>query len=131
VPTFVGPVLGSVQGADGELPVDMSYENSPSVLFDAVVVPADEASLEALDAQADAVGDFLRDQYRHGKAIGLAGGSPDVLARYGIDCGKPGKEAERTVGVVDCRADAAALIAAIARHRHPERETLPAWARAD
>ena len=129
VPTFVGPVLGSVKAADGELPVDATYENSPSVLFDAVVLPADEASLAALDAHADAVGDFVREQYRHGKTIGLAGAGPEVLAHYGIAPGAGGKDDGRQAGIVACAADAAALIDAIARHRHPERERLPAWAR--
>ena len=131
VPVHVGPLLGVVRADRGELPVDATYENSPSVLFDAVVLPADEASLAALDAHSDAVGDFVREQYRHGKAIGLAGGAPQVLARWGIALDRKGKTDGRLAGVVDCAADAGAFFNAIARHRHPERERLPDWAQAD
>lgn len=128
VPTYVGPALGSVRAADGELPVDATFESSPSVLFDAMVLPADEASLAALDDYADAVGDFVREQYRHGKTIGLAGGTPDVLARFGVKVGDKGDA--RRAGILTCEGRADDLIAAIACHRHPDRERLPDWVKA-
>ena len=46
VPRFVGPSLGAVEAASGEpLEVDASIEATPSVLFDAVVIPDGERAV--------------------------------------------------------------------------------------
>jgi len=123
VPCFVAPRLHAVDAAGQALAVDATYENSASALFDAVVMPGDDASSSAL-ATVAAVRDFLRDQYRHGKAIGVLNGRLDELEDYGLPIG--GKDDGATAGVVAfSTAKPCPFIAAVAAHRHPARETDP------
>jgi catalase len=100
----------------------------PSVMFDAVLVPAGAASAQALAAQGDAV-HFVLEAYRHGKALCLIGESVRLLQLAG-------EQATRVPGVVHGPNDPAArlqmaqdFVQAIARHRHPGRagvESVPA-----
>jgi catalase len=49
VPRFVAPRLGRVDTASGgAIEADASMENSPSVLFDALILPDGEAGVRAL-----------------------------------------------------------------------------------
>ena len=51
VPRFVGPRLGTYSTADGDtIEADVSMENSPVVLFDALVLPDGDAGVAALGA---------------------------------------------------------------------------------
>ncbi len=107
---LVGFRLGTVTTADGSmLAADATLETMPSVLFDAVVVAGGEtngpASLPVIE--------FLKDQYRHCKAILVAGGGEDVAARAEI----PTDDASDWA----IARDLDGFIAAVGRHRNWDR----------
>jgi catalase len=120
VPRFIGARLGTVRGTDGvKIDVEVTLETAPSVLFDAVVIPDGEAGVRALAAIGHAV-DFVKDQYRHCKTI-LALGTGDQL----LKAANIGKEDAGLLKVADPSKGAAQFIAAVAKHRHFERQTDP------
>lgn len=121
--------LGVVATSSGQqLAVDHTFAGMPSVLFDAVMVPAGAASAQALTAQGDAL-HFILEAYRHGKPLCLIGEAAALLRRFV-------PEGEALPGVVFGRNEPAdrlpmaqEFIHAIARHRHwgrPFTETVPA-----
>ncbi len=121
--------LGVVPTSSGQqLPVDQTFAGMPSVLFDAVMVPAGAASSELLASQGEAV-HFVLEAYRHGKPLCLIGEGARLLRRA-----MP--EGETLPGVVTGRNDPAdrlpmvqAFIQAMAQHRHwgrPRAEAAPA-----
>jgi catalase len=119
---FLGVRLGSVQSAEGEmLEVDATLENSPSVLFDAMVLTDGEAGVAALSADGHAA-EFVQNQFRHGKTILAVGAARSLIADAGIDISKadPGLLLADSDDV-----DTQAFIQAVARHRHPERDQDP------
>jgi catalase len=128
VPRLLGIRLGTIRGADGEdVEVDATLENSPSVLFDALVLPDGEEALEALSNDGHSM-EFLKDQYRHGKTILALGTSSALLKKAGISLELPSGEPDPGLIVqsaVDFAVDAAAFIDAVAKHRHPERDRDP------
>jgi catalase len=95
---------------------DATFETLPSVLFDAVVVPDGEGAADQLAALGHAR-EFLRDQYRHGKAILMLGAGERVVEAAGIS--------------TDDGADwaivrhLAAFIEAVGRHRNWDRASDP------
>jgi catalase len=120
VARLLGVRLGTVRGVDGEeFEVDATLENSPSVLFDAVVLPDGDEALRAL-AAAGQTAEFIKDQYRHGKTILALGTSANLLDGLGIGAELP--NGERDPGLLF---DAKRFAAAVARHRHPERDCDP------
>jgi catalase len=97
-------------------------ENSPSVLFDALVLPDGGDGVNALAADAH-TREFVMNQYRHCKPILALGASRSLLTDAGISAldGDAGL-------LISDRATAKAIdgfAAAIAAHRHRERETDP------
>ena len=128
VTVVVAPRLGAVETADGAAVVaTASFENSPPVLFDAVVLPDGEAGVKVLLRHAQAI-DFAAQQYRHGKTLLALGAAKALLDRAGIEATLPSGDADPGVLLSEaCEGDAAhaAFIAAIALHRHPARETDP------
>ncbi|MEA2204164.1 MAG: catalase [Blastocatellia bacterium] len=133
MPKTVAPRLGVVTGAGGEqLKVDCSFLTGSSVLFDAVYVPGGEASVAAL-VQKDEAREFVREAYKHCKAIAANGEGVDFIASSLVDqiaeiaeIAELEKVAE-VEGVVTSRdragaGVASAFIKAIAKHRHWERE---------
>ena len=116
VPRYVGTRLGTVRGADGsEIDVEVTFETAPSVLFDAVVIPDGEAGVRALSAVGHAV-EFVKDQYRHCKTI-LALGMGDQLVGEGDGPG--------ILRMKDGAKATSPFIAAVAKHRHFDRQTDP------
>ncbi len=125
----VGPKLGTVASASKrQIDVDMTFTNTASVLFDAVLVPAGAEGAAALAAQGDAV-HFVLEAYKHCKAICAVGEGVQLLATLGVTV-----EGEAPAGVVVAETpvtnlgDATAatqiahdFIAAIAKHRHWDR----------
>ncbi|MNR40688.1 Catalase HPII [compost metagenome] len=106
----------------------MTFTNTASVLFDAVLVPAGAEGAAALAAQGDAV-HFVLEAYKHCKAICAVGEGVQLLATLGVT-----SEGEAPAGVVVAETpvtnlgDATAatqiahdFIAAIAKHRHWDR----------
>jgi catalase len=122
IPRLVGVRLGSVRTSDDEvLEVNATLETTPSVLFDAVVVPDGTAGAKGLAEDGHTL-EFLRDQYRHCKTILAFGDGGDLLERAGIALGDDSGVLHRT-GKED--AAVKAFIAAIAKHRHFRRDTDP------
>ncbi len=130
-PKTIAPRLGVVTGVDGaELKVDCSFLTGASVLFDAVYIPGGDASVEALKPIAE-VSEFVNEAYKHCKAIAASGSGVGLVAR---SLGEKFSESDTTGklvgtadGVVTSRGPVTPdftteFIAAIAQHRHWERE---------
>jgi catalase len=124
VPRLLGARLGGVETGSGDtLDPDGTLETMPSCLFDAVVIPDGELAAAALRELGHAV-DFVKDQYRHCKAMLVLGTGRALLEKAGIplDGDDPalilapgGKEAAAT----------RLFIEAIARHRNWDRALDP------
>lgn len=120
---LVGPRVGPFTAADGSvIEADCSLENQPAPLFDALVVPDGQNASTALQADGRAL-EFVRDSFRHGKSILAIGAGTQLLEKADV----PLQSAP--AGVYDgSSADQSLidqLIAGIAQHRHPSRETNP------
>jgi catalase len=128
VPRLVGSRLGIVNSAIGKgLDVEVTLEASPSVLYDAVAIPGGSGSIDALTGDAHAL-EFIRDQYRHCKAILVSGDGESLLALADIPPVLPDGSPDPAVIVVqenlldDALAD---FKLAIAAHRAYDRENDP------
>jgi catalase len=118
VTRYLGSRLGSFKSESGmPIEVDATLENSPAVLFDGVVVP-DGAQVLAKSGQAM---EFLKDQYRHCKTLLVIGGGSALLQQAGI----PTESPDDGLILSKERADAKHFIAALAKHRHVERDRDP------
>ena len=126
VPRFVASRLGRVIGADGEvIEVDVSFEATPSVLYDAFVLPDGSAAAAALAADGRAL-EFLKDQYRHCKPILVLGSAAALLDNAGIPAKLPSGDADPGLLIMRGGDKAGrAFVAAVAAHRHFARETDP------
>jgi catalase len=111
---------------DGARQVDTTVEAMPSVLWDAVVIPDGDGAVAQLGIDGRVL-EFIKDQYRHCKPILAIGSATGLLQKAGIpetlvsghsDPGLLLMEGDDPAGI-------AAFIAAIAKHRHFERETDP------
>jgi catalase len=125
----LGPYEGDLVGANGEaVPVDHALATVASVLYDAVVVPGGYSSVRALAQDGYAV-HFLAEAFKHGKAIGalLEGMTLLEIAGVGVRRAGPDDGTVADQGVVTnawgpSEDFAAALIAAVAAHRHWDRD---------
>jgi len=128
VTVIVAPRLGAIETADGEaVEATASFENSPPVVFDAVLLPDGTVGVKSLLRHAQAV-DFVAQQYRHGKTLLALGASKALLERAGVEASFASGDADPGVmlaRVNEGEAAHAAFIAAIGKHRHPARETDP------
>lgn len=107
VPKIVAPRGGTLKGAGGgDVAVDWSLLTVGSVLFDAVFVPGGAKSTEALAADGAAVL-FVREAYKHCKAVGGSGTGLAMLRAAGID---------------DAISTVPAFLKAVAQHRDWTRE---------
>lgn len=107
VPKIVAPRGGTLKGAGGgDVAVDWSLLTVGSVLFDAVFVAGGAKSTEALGADGAAVL-FVREAYKHCKAVGGNGTGLAMLRAAGID---------------DAISTVPAFLQAIAQHRDWTRE---------
>jgi len=119
---LVGPHIGLMAADAGRIDADASFGNSPSPIFDAVIVPGGEAAVDALIMDGKAL-EFVRDAFRHGKAMMAVGEGSRLLEAAGIplEASVPGLVlSDRAVP-----ASTAKFIDAITEHRHPARETDP------
>ncbi len=127
VPRFVGPKLGQVESTNGDpIEVEVTMEAAPPVLFDALVLP-DGAAVDALSGLGHAV-EFVKDQYRHCKPILALGRASELLDRAGVPSSLPTGQADP--GLLrfqpnDVESAIPALVQALTKHRHFERETDP------
>jgi catalase len=118
VPKIVAPHGGSVEAADGgALTVDFTLLTVGSVLFDAVFIPGGAKSTGTLAADGAAVL-FVREAYKHCKAIAASGTGLALLEAAGIEARDV---MTRREGVNSQMAEA--FIKAIAQHRDWTRET--------
>ena len=125
VPRFLGPRIGAVEAMSGEiLDADASVETTPSVVYDAVVLPDGEAAVKALLANGQAL-EFVKDQYRHCKTILAVGGAAAILRAAGIPETLPDGTADPGLVVDATGAGPDLFVNALAKHRHFERETDP------
>ena len=128
VPRFIASRLGRVESLRGEaLEVDVTYEATPSVLYDGLIFPdCGDAAVQRLAADARTL-EFLKDQYRHCKPILAVGRTSDLLNKAGIPAKLPSGKPDP--GLVLARTGEAAgadgFIAALGKHRHFDRETDP------
>ena len=127
----MGARLGRVEGSDGDsIEVETTVEAMPSVLWDAVVLPSGAAAQPAFQASGGLL-EFVKDQYRHCKAMLVLGESSQLVQAAGIPLPDAADGAlDPGLVVVDGTEDALAsattsFLAAVARHRHYERETDP------
>jgi catalase len=126
VPRFVGARLGEVTLTGGARQVDTTVEAMPSVLWDAVVIPDGDAAVEQLGIDGRVL-EFVKDQYRHCKPILAIGSATGLLQKAGVPETLVSGQADPGLLLMegDDASGIAAFIAAIAKHRHFERETDP------
>jgi catalase len=127
VPRFVGPRLGTFKTAGGDvIEADASMENSPPVLFDALVLPDGKKGVSALAADGHTT-EFVMNQYRHCKTILAFGASSALLERAGVSATL--SDGSGDTGVLVLRAGekraAEKFMTALAMDRHRERESDP------
>ncbi|SFP46081.1 catalase [Variovorax sp. PDC80] len=133
----VGPRLGSVvSGSKRQVDTDATFANMPSVMFDAVLVPAGAEGARALAASGDAV-HFVLEAFKHCKAVCTVGEGVQLLSTLGIAADTPADSLPPGVVVaatpVTNLGDASAaqqiaqdFVAAIAKHRHWDRPNIDA-----
>ncbi|MGE0804658.1 MAG: catalase [Burkholderiaceae bacterium] len=136
---LVGQHVGPTRPESGAaLDADASLKNSPSALFDAVIVPDGDEGVEALCRDGLAQ-EFVRDQFRHGKALLAVGAGVRLLQKAGIPvagmaaAGAPPEpddaDAAADPGLIvspaPTKACVAAFIQAVEAHRHWQREADP------
>jgi catalase len=128
VTRLLGSRLGTVRSEEGEpLEIDATLENSPAVLFDAVVLPGGSEAVETLCLDGRTL-EFVKDQFRHCKTILALGDSSKILLKAGIPLTLPSGDADPGVlieGQEGSEADAQSFITAIGLHRHVERDRDP------
>jgi catalase len=118
VTRYVGTRLGSVTGATGvAVEADATLENSPAVLFDGLVLPD---GAQALVNSGQAL-EFLKDQFKHCKTILVLGGASALLEKAGIPFDAP----DAGLIFAEAGSEPKAFIAALAKHRHVERDRDP------
>ncbi|MFY0476322.1 catalase [Achromobacter marplatensis] len=120
---LVGQRIGPVQAEDGSTwDADASLDNHPSGLFDGAVVPGGVDAVGRLQADGRAL-EFLRDAFRHGKTLMALGAGATLFEAAGIAPDAP--DGGLLTGSGTPANSAAEFIQALAKHRHPERETAP------
>ncbi len=128
VPRFVGMKLGKVTTAAGDkMEIDVSLETAPAVTWDAMVIPDGKKAVDELSQSGHAL-EFLKDQYRHCKTILLLGDAKRLVEKAGIPQTLPSGKPDPGLLVLagnDAATAAQAFVAALAKHRHFERETDP------
>jgi catalase len=127
---LVAPKLGPLKSQEGgeERPVK-TFLTAASVLYDAVYVPGGGKSIATLKLLPDAM-DFIRDAYRHCKAVGFSGEGTQLVEAAGLSQLATAQPLEADPGVVrsaksDMKKFNKSFIAAIAGHRNWAREAPP------
>jgi len=126
VPRYVGLRLGSMKTTKGDdIDVEVTLETAPSVVFDAVVIPDGDAGVRLLARTGQAI-EFVKDQFRHCKTILALGAGERLLAAANLP---PKEESDNPdpglLRYPDAKTATKPFIAAVAKHRHFERQTDP------
>ena len=128
VTRFLASRLGTVASTDGgRFSIDATLENSPPVLFDALVLPDGLDAVEALAKDGHTL-EFLKDHYRHCKTILVLGASSKLLKKAGIFEVLPSGQPDPGLIALEANDYDAApsrFIEAMAKHRHFERDSDP------
>ena len=120
---WVGPRVGLHRaGGGGEFEAEASLESEASVLFDAMVVPGGDTAVDLLVADGRAI-EFVRDQYRHCKAMLAVGEGRRLFEAAGL--GEVLDDAGLIVAPAFNRGLVSDFAAQVARHRVFERERDP------
>ncbi|WP_353149686.1 catalase [Pollutimonas bauzanensis] len=121
---MVGGRVGSFATTDGQvLDADASLENNPAPLFDGVVIPDGKKGIQTLAADGRAT-EFVREQFRHCKAILAVGNGALLLDAAGV----PNKARDTDGLIQSATSDKKAtdkFIHALGQHRHFARESDP------
>jgi len=124
----VGARLGTVATMQGDrLAVDATTETTPSVLYDAIAVPGDKEAVAELSRLGQAA-EFIKDQYRHCKAILALGAARTLLEGAGVLATLPSGEEDPGVLIYEndeAREAIDQFVKAIAAHRHFARHSDP------
>ncbi|MDB5805359.1 MAG: catalase [Betaproteobacteria bacterium] len=128
VPRLVGIQLGPVATADGKsLEVEVTLETTPSVLYDAVIVPGGKAAIEKLGSIGLAA-EFVMLAFRHCKPILALAEGATLLQNAGVPLMLASGDPDPGIVHLEENNGAAALpafIEAITAHRFFQRETDP------
>ncbi len=127
---------GKIKGDDGqEIPIEMTFVTSASVMFDAVYVPGGAQSIKTLKQQGEAV-NFITEAFKHCKAIAATSEGVELLSIADLLGANLSSDGVRSsVGVVtsqhasDLKSFSDDFITAIAQHRHwmrSQKEMVPA-----
>jgi catalase len=109
VARLVGPRLGTVETAEGEtLGVDATLETTPAVLYDGLIVPGGRVAAQTLGNMGQAA-EFIKDQYRHCKAILAVAEGAGLVENAGVPARLPSGEPDPGVLVFADQATAKAL----------------------
>ncbi len=125
-PVLVGPRVGPFKGANGAaIEAEASFETDSGACFDALVLPGGDAAMPTLRGDARAI-EWIKDQYRHCKSLLAIGGMKAIFDECGISPALPNGDPDPGVLLSD-DADSGVknFIAAVALHRHWDRETDP------
>jgi catalase len=125
VPIVLGARLGRVQSDAGKpIEIGATLDTTPAVLYDALVVPDGDAAVAALTGNGRAL-EFVKDIYRHCKAILALGAATQLLQAAGIPSALPNGKADPGLITGDAGETIDAFVKAIAQHRHFARESEP------
>jgi catalase len=120
----MGPRIGPCSTAAGDtLDADVSVENEPGVLFDGLIVPDGEDRMAQFLKDARTL-DYLKDMYRHCKALLVFGDAGVLLETAGIPRTLPDGSPDPGLVLAD-DAEAIRDFIEVAGRRHWERETDP------
>jgi catalase len=121
VPRFVGARLGEVPTSAGGLEIDVPIDAAPAAVWDGAIV----ADSRALKADGRAI-EFVKDAFRHCKPILAIGSGAELLEEAGIPLVLPDGRSDPGLLIVKAGSvEADAFVAALAAHRHFERESDP------
>jgi len=128
VPRIVAPRLGSVKTLQGKtIEADASMENTPPVVFDAVVLP-DGKEAVAMLSRIGNTSEFIVNTYRHCKTLLVLGASSALTDKLGVPALLEDGSADPGLlfaDGADAKSVSAAFIAALAKHRHMARDQDP------
>lgn len=122
----IGVRVGPLRSADGAvLQADGSMENEPSFLFDALVLAGGADAIRTLST-IGLTTEYIVNQYRHCKTILALGDAHTLLDNAQIPRQLPdGSDDPGLLFAEDAAGAIEDLFAAVALHRHPQRETDP------
>ena len=125
VTRLMGVRIGPVAAASGDmLEAQVSLENEPGVLFDGFIVPGGEDAMAALRTDARTL-DYLKEQYRHSKALLVLGDGEALLDEAGIPRDLPNGDPDPGLVTGDNAQKAIKAYINVAGRRHWARETDP------